>query len=83
MSNIWPKDVIRELLALAEAQGSARAEVGTEREAELFRFAIYAFRRQTNLGQNLTIDLDNGAVVVTKRASPQITIVHPEETTDA
>lgn len=67
MSNIWPRDQIRELLALADASGSARAELISAEEAEKFRFAIYFFRRQHGIGQNLTITLDGNFVVVEKR----------------
>lgn len=79
MSKIWPRDQIRELLALADATGSARAECASPEEAEKFRFAIYYFRRQTGIGLSLSITLDNNFVVVAQEEMREVTIIHHEE----
>jgi len=74
MSKIWPRDTIRELIALANSQGTSRAELSSERDAERFRFAIYSFRRQNNLGHDLSITVDGNAVVIAKRKTPSVVI---------
>jgi hypothetical protein len=74
MSKIWPQDAIRELIALADRCGTSRAELSSERDAERFRFAIYSFRRQTNLGQDLSITVNGNTVVIAKRETPSIVI---------
>jgi hypothetical protein len=79
MPKIWPHDTIRELLALAEATGESSAELASEREAELFRFAIYSFRREQGIGHNLSVTLDGCRVVVTKRETPTVVILQGQE----
>ena len=74
MARIWPHDTIRELLTLAEARGEARSTLDTERDAELFRFAIYSFRRQADIGDGLSVTLDGCDVVLTVRRMPEIAI---------
>lgn len=70
---IWPHAMIRELIALAEAQGEARAQLASRSEAERFRFAIYSFRRQNQLGSTISVTIeDEGTVVLTKREAPEI-----------
>ena len=79
MPKIWPHDTIRELLALADARGESSAELANAREAELFRFAIYSFRR-TNTGfDDLSVTLNDNKVIVTKRTAPKITILQEQE----
>ena len=80
MPKIWPYDTIRELLALAEAKGEATATVASEREAILFRYAIYSFRKLNDIGHNLSVTLDNNRVIVTKRTLPQVQILEEQET---
>jgi hypothetical protein len=75
VSKIWPLDTIRELLALANTSGEARATLASAEEAELFRFAIYNFRRNHSLGLDMTVTIDDNAVVVTKRTLAAVTIV--------
>jgi hypothetical protein len=72
---LWPTDVIRELLALADATGRSEAVLSSVREAELFRFAIYSFRRHADVGWDLSVTLDETKVIVTKRLPPSVTIV--------
>jgi hypothetical protein len=72
---IWPKDVIRELLAQASLTGEARAELASPTEAERFRFAIYSFRRTEGIGYDLSITLDTNTVVVRKKHLPSVRIV--------
>lgn len=69
---IWPHAMIRELIALAQTQGEARAQLPTRGDAERFRFAIYSFRRQNRLGQELSITIEDDTVVLTKREAPEI-----------
>lgn len=80
MPRIWPHDVIRELLARAELCGSARATLASAREAKLFRFAIYSFRDANDIGQNLTVTINDKDVIVTKRELPTIAILQEERT---
>ena len=75
MSKVWPHDQIRELLTLAELNGSARAELGSAEEAEKFRFALYYFRRQHQIGQGLSITIEDSFVIVEKREMREVTIV--------
>jgi hypothetical protein len=79
MPKIWPHATIRELFALANAKGESRAMLGSKREAELFRFAIYSFRRQNDLGWNLSVTLDDNVVVVTRRLVPNVTIIQDDD----
>ena len=75
-TKIWPHAMIRELLARADINGESRARLSSQREAERFRFAIYNFRRQRNLGSNLCITIeDDSVVVVTRREPPVVTIL--------
>ena len=78
MPKIWPHETIRELLALAEAMGEAQAELGSEREAELFRFAIYSFRRQAKIGQDLAVAVEGNKVTVAKRKVPEVFIIQED-----
>lgn len=72
MQNTWPHELIRELLARAEAVGRAEASLNSPREAELFRFAIYNFRRTVGIGQSLTVTLDDAKVIVTSSPAPVV-----------
>src|SRR5260370_24674493 len=67
----WPRDLIHSLVNEAETRGSAFVELGSPREAELFRFAVYNFRRKTDLGKGLGIAIDNKIVCLAKN---QVTI---------
>lgn len=58
MPKSWPHATIRELLAKAELVGSAKAMLDTWREAELFRFAIYSFRRSAQIGLGLSVTIE-------------------------
>lgn len=78
MPKLWPYATIRELLALAEATGQSQATLASEREAELFRFAIYSFRKQYTLGQDLSISLDGNNVIITKRQTPSVMILQEQ-----
>jgi hypothetical protein len=66
---------IRELIALAERTGFAKAALGSAEEARLFRFAIYSFRRANEVGLELSITLDDNEVVLRKRQCPSIEIL--------
>jgi hypothetical protein len=79
LPKIWPHATIRELLARAGVYGESRATLGSAREAELFRFAIYSFRRQNNVGWHLSVTLDDNDVVVTKRVEPNVSILQEQE----
>jgi hypothetical protein len=61
-------------LTRASLLGEAQAELESEREAELFRFAIYSFRRQNNIGQDIVVTLDGPTVKLEKRHVPEVTI---------
>ena len=82
MPSVWPIATIRELLALADANGSASAVVGSEEEAELFRYSIYGFRRRNDCHHDLTVTIEPTAegtsVVLRKRQAPIVTIVQDE-----
>jgi hypothetical protein len=75
---IWEPATIRELLAIAATSAEARAVLATPEEAELFRFAIYNFRRTQGIGNDMTITLEGNAVVVRKRPEPSVTILHEQ-----
>jgi hypothetical protein len=83
VSKKWPHETIRELLARAECEGSAKALTDTYREAELLRFAIYTFRRQTQIGLGLTVTIDKEyedgkerfVVHIAEKVLPEVTIV--------
>ena len=74
MSKSWPKDVIRELLALAKTEGYSKATLSTPDEAKLFRFAIYNFRRNEDFGREINVTLDDTAVVLSQREYPIVSI---------
>lgn len=78
MSKVWPHEQIRELFALAELNGSARAELASPEKAEKFRFAIYYFRRQNSIGLDISITLENNFVVMEKREIREVMIVQEE-----
>lgn len=80
MPKIWPHAMIRELLALADANGISSAELESEREAELFRFAIYSFRRTNNVGDEVSVTLDGPKVILTRKPAPTIRILQAEAT---
>lgn len=79
MPKIWSHATIRELLTLALTTGESSAVLGSSREAELFRFAIYGFRRGCSDWDDLSITLDENKVIVTKRIAPTITILQTQE----
>lgn len=60
----WPRNAIRELIALAQLVGQAEAELSSETDAKAFRFAIYYFRRKHKVGQELTVSIDKNKVVL-------------------
>lgn len=72
MPQIWPHELIRELLAQAETSGSASARLESAEEAERFRYAIYNFRRSNNLGTDLTITIDECEVTITRTERPKV-----------
>ena len=74
MPKIWPTAVIRELLALAETAGESQATLDTAEEARLFRFAIYGFRKNQGLGEDLSVTLDGNIVIVRRRSVPTIAL---------
>ena len=78
MSIDWPQHTIRELIALGETSGEARATLGTPEEARLFRFAIYTFRKEHNVGFDLRITLEENVVVLRRRPQPVIVIAGTE-----
>jgi hypothetical protein len=83
MSKIWPYATIRELLAMADAQGESRAVLASVREAELFRFAIFSFRKaNTPVGpryDDIVVTLDGNNVIMRKRAEPVVTILQEQQ----
>lgn len=76
---LWPHHKIRELLARADAIGWASAELDSTKDAEAFRFAIYHFRRNNDIGQDLLITIDGATVCLTKRRVPEVTILQEIE----
>jgi hypothetical protein len=75
LSKIWPQDSIRELLARAEILGESSAELSSDRDAILFRFAIYSFRRNAHIGEDLSVTIEDKKVIVTKKVSPLVKIL--------
>lgn len=74
MPNLWPTATIRELLCTAEAIGEAKATLSSNRDAKLFRYAIYSFRKATAIGQNVSVTIDDRTVIVRKRDEPFVTL---------
>lgn len=74
----WPHAIIRELLALAERSGASAAKADSASSAELFRDAIYNFRKRENIGQEVEITLDGNRVVLTHKPAHAVSIVEPE-----
>lgn len=72
---IWPQSTIRELLALAETIGEARATLDSPEDAERFRFAIYTFRRAKKFGNNTTVRISGNSVIIERK--PEIRIATP------
>lgn len=75
---IWPRSEIRELLALAERTGIARATLGSPDEAAKFRFAIYTFRRTHGTKFDFSVVVEGNDVVVRQNEMPSITIHYNE-----
>jgi len=66
---------MRELLTLAETVGESRAELSNAAEAEKFRYALYYFRKQENLGLDLSVTLDDNVVTLTRKQVPKVEII--------
>lgn len=75
MPVIWDQSLIRELLVRAELQDSSSAVLDSEREAERFRYAIYNFRKEHDLGHGISITIDGNMVKLTRQENPAIVIV--------
>lgn len=72
---IWPQSKMRELLAQAALTGEARAKLDSRADAERFRYSIYAFRRNHNIGYNVSITIEDNTVVVTRKTAPPVTLL--------
>lgn len=73
--------MIRELLTLASHSGIARAELPSPREAELFRFAIYNFRKTADVDAewlSLSITIDDKTVVIRRIDAPIVNLLHAQ-----
>ena len=70
---------MRELLALANITGEAKAQLASRREAELFRYAIYKYRQSQDIGLDLLITIDDTTVVATKPKPPVVTILQEQK----
>lgn len=77
MSKIWPHDKIHELILRAETEGESEAELANAEAARQFRFAIYNFRKQQGIGQELTITLNGRKVLLRKIEPPSVVISAP------
>jgi hypothetical protein len=62
---IWATDQIPTLLAEVERLGSVRLPLDSAREAQLFRFAIYNYRRRTGHGSNISIQVVDNELKLT------------------
>jgi hypothetical protein len=62
---IWATDQIPTLLAEVERLGSVRLRLDSAREARLFRFAIYNYRRRTKQGSNISIQVVDNELKLT------------------
>ncbi len=87
MAKVWPLDTIRELFAIAHLLGKSRATLASEREAELFRYSVYNFRRRNPLGtQDVLVTIEpsataNGSfdVILTRRQRPNVVVIQQED----
>ena len=77
MAQVWPLSTIRELISLATARGEARAKLRSQREAELFRQAIYSYRKANEVGYDLRITIEDLTVVLKKK--PTVVILEPQQ----
>ena len=68
LTNAWPRGTLAALVADAVSSGEALAELGSPREATLFRFALYNFRRSSGLGAGLTITVEGNRVRLKRQA---------------
>jgi hypothetical protein len=75
LPQVWPHDKIRELLALADANGVSEAACASAEEAEKFRFAIYYFRRQHSIGLDLSITVKDSFVIIEKKELREVSII--------
>ena len=75
----WPPEKIKALLDQAVATDCAKAVLVSPREAELFRYAIYTYRRTHDvdgLWKQLSVTIEDCTVVVAKRIErPPVTIL--------
>jgi hypothetical protein len=75
MHKSWPQDTIREFIALGSATGQAKADLETAEDARLFRYAVYSFRKNKNVGQDLSLSLEGNSVILRKSVVPVVSIV--------
>lgn len=62
----WDPLIIADLIERAEQGLESEAVLGSRREAYLFRFAIYNYRRDANVGKSLTVTVADRIVRLTK-----------------
>jgi hypothetical protein len=62
---IWNEESLRAALHTALDTGRAVIPLTTIRDARKFRNAIYNFRRRTNLGPKLSIQVVDSTVIIT------------------
>jgi hypothetical protein len=75
----WPPETIKELLNKAVEVGLTQAVLESPREAELFRYAIYTYRKnhdEDGQWKQLSLTIEDCTVVVAKRIErPPVTIL--------
>lgn len=80
---IWDEPIILDLIERAERGEISEARLGGAREAKLFRFAIYKYRRTNNRGKDLSILIDkqDSRIVRLIRARIEVKVLERESTT--
>lgn len=83
MKYTWPNKYKLNLFQSAELNGKISVKLSSNYEAELFRFALYNFRRRNKLGherfQNYQISVFENQLTIHKSIEAEITEIEKEE----
>lgn len=70
--SIWPQDLIRDLIARASRGEEAVAELGSKREAMLFRWSVKNFKKNHGVGQDIFARVEGNKLVL--RRKPEVKV---------
>ncbi len=77
----WPKKSKLNLFQEANLKGSIQVELKSNYEAELFRFALYNFRRRNEIGKqflDFQIEISDTKLTILKSIETEIKIIEKE-----